>query len=297
MSARTPSQMILPLRSVETRFLRSGVVSPLAGLLGLLAFAGAMGASPAPPAPSSKVDEKPSSTPPNGQTVRETVRQTEQTAAAGLRADLVSSAAWCDAVRAFTLAARERAIKDGELGSGSLFKAASRSLELLAGHYREGTSKLPVESAPPAPPAPPAVPAPPAPLAVPAAQPNGKTEGKAAAGTPASGLVIPEIKSSAENLRALAGLMAARRSGQLTEMAARWRTAPHRQSSQVFRFEREASTELGRFATEAAEQPERVRKLGKTFYISRPCGYVINQLSADRCPVCKASRDTFEKSE
>jgi rubrerythrin len=178
-----------------------------------------------------------------------------------LQDDLMASYSWAESTRALLGKYETKAESEGFPGAASLFRAASRSMQLLSGQYSDSLKKL---------------------GATPIAKPDP---------------VPPEIKTTKENLKALSKTLADRRTGTLSDVSTRQRSSSNREATKTFRFEREALTELGRFASDAAEAVDKLKTGKREYFVSRPCGYVTDKLVADKCPVCKTGRDQFEKVE
>jgi len=62
----------------------------------------------------------------------------------------------------------------------------------------------------------------------------------------------------------------------------------------LVRYARESATEHGRFAREAHDTLAKW-KTKRDFFVSRKCGYTVDKLDLERCPVCRAGRDNFER--
>jgi rubrerythrin len=178
-----------------------------------------------------------------------------------LRDDLMAGYSWTESSRTLLGRFETKAESEGFPGAASLFRAASRSLQLLSGQYSDSLKKLGV---------------------TPVAKPDP---------TP------PDVKTTKENLKTLSKLLADRRTGALSDASTRQRSSSNREATKTFRFERESLTELGRFASDAADAVEKLKTGKREYFVSRPCGYVTDKLVADKCPVCKTGRDQFEKVE
>ncbi len=173
--------------------------------------------------------------------------------------DLQSSYVWAENAKALANSFATKADADAFPGAASLFRVASRSLAILGTQYSESVKKL--------------------------------------GGTPTSKAddALPKVKSTKENLQAFAKLLSTRRTGPLADAATRHRTGPNREATKTLQYEREALTELTRFATDAGDTLDKLKAAKKDFFVSRPCGYVTDTLVADKCPVCKTGKDQFEK--
>ena len=71
-------------------------------------------------------------------------------------------------------------------------------------------------------------------------------------------------------------------------------TGKNRDLQTLARYARESATEHGRFAREAHETPAKW-KTKRDFFVSRKCGYTVDKLDLERCPVCRSGRDNFER--
>ena len=116
-------------------------------------------------------------------------------------------------------------------------------------------------------------------------------------GTPSvdASVKMPEVKETAANL---AAALKALTSLKETDLPA-WRRAAdaegNRNAVNAFRFAREGTIELSRFVKDLAEASQTTRELKKDYFVSRTCGFVVEKLDFQKCPVCRAGRDDFEK--
>jgi rubrerythrin len=111
----------------------------------------------------------------------------------------------------------------------------------------------------------------------------------------APGGPAPEIKGTKE---ALAQLLSASTKLKDTDLPA-WRREAEgegqRGAVRVLRAAREAQIELGRIYKDFGGAPETAGKSKRDVFVSRSCGYLVEKLDLQRCPVCSAGRDDFEK--
>ena len=173
--------------------------------------------------------------------------------------DLQSSFIWSENAKSLAELFATKADSEGFLNAGSFFRAATRSLNILAAQYSESVKKL--------------------------------------GGTPAAKAdeLPPVVKTTKENLQVFSNLLTTRRTGALSDASTRHRTGPNREATKTLHYEREALTELARFSSDAAESLDKLKGAKKDFFISRPCGFVTDKLVASKCPVCKTGKDQFEK--
>lgn len=232
---------------MNTRLSNCALTSGVALLLGPIAA----GQSPAPPP--AEATAKPAIATPAAAPAAKPVPATT------LLDDLLSSFVWSENAKSLAESFAIKADADGFPGAASLFRVASRSLNILATQYSDSVKKL--------------------------------------GGIPASKAddSLPKVKTTKENLLAFSKLLTTRRTGPLADAATRHRTGPNREATKTLHYEREALTELARFSTDASESLEKLKAAKKDFFVSRPCGYVTDKLVADKCPVCKTGKDQFEK--
>lgn len=188
-------------------------------------------------------------------------KEAKPAAALTLKDDLMDSYSWAEATQVLLGKYVAKAESEGFPGAASLFRATARSLQILSSQYADSIKKL---------------------GETPVAKPEDAQ---------------PEIKTTKDNLKALATRLTSRRTGILSDVSTRQRSNSNREATKTFRYEREALTELGRFATDAADSLEKLKSGKREYFVSRPCGYVTDKLVADKCPVCKTGRDQFEKTE
>lgn len=102
-------------------------------------------------------------------------------------------------------------------------------------------------------------------------------------------------KTTVENLaqfNALASASRERASAAAVDARAEGDAATRR----VLDFQREATTELLRLARDAARPPSAgADAKPPEYHVSRTCGYVIDRLDIERCPVCLAGKGDFER--
>jgi rubrerythrin len=123
-------------------------------------------------------------------------------------------------------------------------------------------------------------------------------------GTPTIDAAVPAtpVKTTTENLLAA---QAALNTLKDTDLPAWRRSAEaegNRDAVTSLRWTRESTIEWGRFVKDAidasptspsAKSPAEAAK--KDFFISRTCGFPVEKLDFQKCPVCRSGRDDFEK--
>lgn len=78
-----------------------------------------------------------------------------------------------------------------------------------------------------------------------------------------------------------------------------WRRAcdgeGNREAVKVLRWTREGTIELGRFVKDNTEAADAGKAGKKDYFVSRTCGFTVEKLDFQKCPVCAQGRDDFEK--
>ncbi len=110
---------------------------------------------------------------------------------------------------------------------------------------------------------------------------------------PKAEIETPVVKSTAENLKAaIAGEEYERDimyPGFIQEAEAQKNTAALR----TFNYALEAETEHARLFTQALAQLAAMKNKA-TYYVCATCGYTVEKLEFDRCPVCNHPKEKFE---
>lgn len=107
---------------------------------------------------------------------------------------------------------------------------------------------------------------------------------------------LPDVKSTAENLKAALALAKAEMDTALPAASTRARASSNRDAARAFKYARESLLELARFYQSAIEKPaDWSGPARKEFFVNRTCGYPVDKLDIQKCPVCFTGRDHFER--
>ncbi len=110
---------------------------------------------------------------------------------------------------------------------------------------------------------------------------------------PEAQIETPAVKSTRESLQvALAG-EEYERDVMYPQFIREAQAARNSAALRTFTYAIEAETEHARLYREALANLEQM-KAKATYYVCAVCGYTVEQLSFDRCPVCQHPREKFE---
>ena len=112
-------------------------------------------------------------------------------------------------------------------------------------------------------------------------------------GTPQADIVLPEIKSTSENLKDAIKGETYERDVMYPDFIKEAKAAGGQGSAiKTFRFALEAEAMHAQFYTEALNSLEEW-KTPKTYYVCKVCGYTVDEITFARCPVCAADKADF----
>ncbi len=106
---------------------------------------------------------------------------------------------------------------------------------------------------------------------------------------------MPDVKDTAANLATCLKSLTALKETDLPAWRRAADTEGNRNAVNAFRFAREGTIELSRFVKDLSEATQITREKKKDYFVSRTCGFVVEKLDFQKCPVCRAGRDDFEK--
>ncbi len=153
----------------------------------------------------------------------------------------------------------KKADEEGYKGTASLFRAAARSQRVHVSNFEKATEGLKPEAF--------------------------------------ENPVIPEVKSTRENLAAAIDWANAQRTQTLPGAIAAARNEGEKSAENALNYMRQSFTEIARFARSGQNELEASRQKAKEFFVDRTCGYVVDKLDFQKCPVCFSTRDNFERVE
>lgn len=107
-------------------------------------------------------------------------------------------------------------------------------------------------------------------------------------------VTAPEVKTTRENLAAALKLMNAARETDLPAARKAAEGEGHRDTARAIRDAREGVIEIARALKDCGETLDQW-KSKRDFFVGRTCGYMIEKLDLQKCPVCGKGRDDFEK--
>lgn len=106
---------------------------------------------------------------------------------------------------------------------------------------------------------------------------------------------IPAVKSTKENLDTVLEWTTRARTEDLPKAIAAARAEGERGAETAMNYARQSLTEIARFTRGLQSQLESTRAAKKEYFVDRTCGYVVDKLDFQKCPVCLSTRDGFEK--
>jgi rubrerythrin len=111
--------------------------------------------------------------------------------------------------------------------------------------------------------------------------------------TPECRIEAPVVKSTAENLKTAIAGETYERDTMYPEFIQAAQQENNLPAVRTFNFALEAETEHARLFSGALENLEQM-KVRTTFYVCAVCGYTVEKLEFDRCPVCHHPKEKFE---
>lgn len=113
-------------------------------------------------------------------------------------------------------------------------------------------------------------------------------------GTPKAEIKMPEIKTTAENLKAAIEGESYERDKMYVDFLAEARTVGNKDAVRTFNFAKAAEAEHAKLYTEALANLEQWK--GKaTFLVCSTCGYTTPDAKLEKCPVDFTAREKFEE--
>jgi rubrerythrin len=158
--------------------------------------------------------------------------------------------------RAKYLEFAKKADQEGYAGVASLFRAAARAEEVHATRHGEVIKKM--------------------------------------GGTPKADIKLPEIKTTAENLKAAVEGETYERDKMYPEFIAEAKASGNRDALRAFNFAVAAETQHAKLYGEAAANLQ-AWKEAKTFYVCPECGNTVTKVTFEKCPVCFTPGKQFIK--
>lgn len=104
-----------------------------------------------------------------------------------------------------------------------------------------------------------------------------------------------EVKATRDNLIAAQTWLADRQTGALRADIATARAEGQKDAEEAFNYTRQSFKEIAKFVRTVGGALDESRKGKVTYYVDRTCGYVVDELDFQKCPVCNSTRDNWEK--
>ncbi len=150
----------------------------------------------------------------------------------------------------------KKADQEGFAGVAALFRAAAKAEEIHATRHGEVIKKL--------------------------------------GGTPKAEIKLPEIKATADNLKAALEGESYERDKMYPEFIAEAKASGNRDALRAFNFAVSAEAEHAKFYADAGANPA-AWKPAKTFFVCPECGKTVVAVGFEKCPVCFTPGDKFIK--
>ena len=154
------------------------------------------------------------------------------------------------------LAFAKKADQEGFAGAAALFRAAAKAEETHARTHGEVIKKM--------------------------------------GGAPKADIKLPEIKATADNLKAALEGETYEKDKMYPEFIAEARTAGNKDAVRAFNFAISAETEHAKFYADASANLQ-AWKVAKTFYVCPVCGKTVLATDFSKCPVCFTPADQYVK--
>jgi rubrerythrin len=113
-------------------------------------------------------------------------------------------------------------------------------------------------------------------------------------GTPKADIKLPEIKTTADNLKAALEGETYERDKMYPEFIAEARAAGNKEALRAFNFAVAAEAEHAKFYSEASANLQ-AWKQAKTFFVCPVCGKTVVAIDFAKCPVCFTPADQYIK--
>jgi rubrerythrin len=113
-------------------------------------------------------------------------------------------------------------------------------------------------------------------------------------GTPKAEIKLPDIKTTADNLKAALEGETYERDKMYPEFIAEAKAAGNKDALRAFNFAVSAEAEHAKFYADAGANLQ-AWKAAKTFYVCPVCGKTVLAVGFEKCPVCFTAGDKFVK--
>ena len=112
-------------------------------------------------------------------------------------------------------------------------------------------------------------------------------------GTPAANIEKPDVKTTADNLRAAIKGESYERDTMYPEFLKQARAERNKDALQTFNYAKTAEAEHARLYTEALDNLQSMTGGAKTFYVCSVCGYTTTNLDFEKCVSCFNPKDKY----
>jgi rubrerythrin len=108
-------------------------------------------------------------------------------------------------------------------------------------------------------------------------------------------VVAPAAKSTKENLDELIKTITKDKTDNYPGYIKQARTDKALKAVRVFNFTLQADLQILKYAEDAAKNLDAWKKDKKVFFVCPECGYMVDKITFDRCPVCFTPKEKFIK--
>jgi rubrerythrin len=151
----------------------------------------------------------------------------------------------------------KKADEEGYDRAASLFRAAARSEEIHANNHAEVIKKM--------------------------------------GGTPKADVKTPEVKSTRENLEtALAG-ETYERDTMYPDFIKQAKAEGNKDAMRTFNFALQAETQHAKLYKDALDHLDQWKAPKQDFFVCPTCGYTVEKITFEKCPVCNTPKEKYEK--
>jgi rubrerythrin len=114
-------------------------------------------------------------------------------------------------------------------------------------------------------------------------------------GTPKADIKPPEVKSTKENLQAALAGETYERDTMYPDFLKLAKAKGNKDAVRTFNFSLQAETQHAKLYKEALDNLDHWKGAKKDFFVCPTCGYTVEKITFEKCPVCSTPKDKYEK--
>jgi rubrerythrin len=114
-------------------------------------------------------------------------------------------------------------------------------------------------------------------------------------GTPKADVKTPEVKSTKENLETALKGESYERDTMYPDFMKLAKEEGNKDAVRTFNFSLQAETQHAKLYKEALDNLDQWKGANKDFFVCPVCGYTVDKITFEKCPVCRTPKDKYEK--